>query len=1113
MADIAAVTQVEITAKDSTQSAFNSVKGGITEVKNVVGGLQAQFAGLAGALSLGVFAGAIKEAIDFADHLNDLHQRTGLEVEMLGALGYAASSAGTDLDSVAKGASKLANQLVDAATGGKESKALFDALGISATNLDGSVVGLDDVLEQLADRFAAYPDGPEKAAAANKIFGDKLGAQMIPLLNLGSEGLRQMKADYQKYGGVTTATAQRADAFNDSLAKIHLTQGAFIRTVASEALPTLQTLANMFLDAKEKGGGFKGMAEGLVTALKGLVAGGMFVAEVFRSIGNSLGAVGAIVTAVLEGDFKRAAAINKEANADLKANWEATSQRISDVWNATGGAVVETSKRTAKEGGKALLDALRKVGKDGVDPLTKQFDALIVKLKQDLATATAQATAGSDTLTASQKEFLKLQESPLWNQLTNKQREIVTNFFDQIGAQEDVIQSNKDLAKAAADTKAAYDKFNESQLKDLKSLDDQIARQTAANATFGLGKTALIEYAIAENERQQQMAAGVPGEEAEIARLEARRLKLLQLRDATAIGEALEQNKRDLDEYNKEVDRQLKEEQKYWQRMFDAVVTRSGDFVRDVIDRGWGPAFKRLWDDFKAWGLRALADIAAKQVIVSITGAVGLTGAGGAAANSVLGAGGGGGAGGGILSAIGSLFGSGASTLSMFGSDVMQLVGQGLGLGEALSMATSAAGGLVSVLSAAAPWAAAIVAGGTLIASLFSKGGGPKVGGAANTGIAGFNMYPGETSTENNAALAQVVGANSSSYQAILAALGGRGTANFGLSYDTDPQGTAANRVSAGATVNGRSVYGIRDVDVGRDQAALEARLTLESKRTLLAALQASEFPAEIAGIFNSINVATASAASIDKIFAYANAVGVVNQALANIGQIGPDLDKLASYNVVDAFRDQGNALDELIANYDGSVEATNQLSAASSSYYTSLVQLVTQVKNVQRAVDEMFGSTYNTIFLSGRDDAFLTKYYQEQQRAGLESLSTLTDPAAIQAAGKKINDAILAMWNMFTPEQQAINRDWFLTQTTDANNAVNNRLTEIVNNATSAATTDLTQFKDLLTTAASKFDGAADKSVKAADTNLAAANAPQHVIVDLNVHDDRVTANQVFAS
>ena len=187
----------------------------------------------------------VKGAIDAADHLNDLSKKTGIAVDTLGGMGFAAGLAGGDLNSVAAAAGKLNKSLAEAAAGNKDAAEAFQVLGIAVKDAGGATRKTDEVLADIADRFAEYEDGPEKAALALKIFG-KAGADIIPLLDDGGKALRENIEYYQRFAGVTAEVAAQADQFNDTLAKSSLIAGAFGRQLASDLLPALQAVADEF---------------------------------------------------------------------------------------------------------------------------------------------------------------------------------------------------------------------------------------------------------------------------------------------------------------------------------------------------------------------------------------------------------------------------------------------------------------------------------------------------------------------------------------------------------------------------------------------------------------------------------------------------------------------------------------------------------------------------------------------------------------------------------------------------------------------------------------------------------------------------------------------------
>ncbi len=267
----------------------------------------------------GKFIDLVRSSIDAADHLNDLSQKTGIAVETLGGFGFAASQSGSSLDSAAAAIGKLNKTIAEAAAGSKQAAEPFKQMGIDIRDsVTGNLKTADQVMYEVAQRFQLYEDGPNKAALAMRLFG-KSGADLIPMLNEGAEALRNNVEWFEKYGGVSTETAQAADRFNDTIGKLHALSGAFGNYLAAAFLPVLQGVADAFLNAKEKSTFFQEAADVLATGLKGLVFVASGVVEAFMAVGRTMGGVGAIVVAALNRDFAQVGAIWDNMVSDNKA--------------------------------------------------------------------------------------------------------------------------------------------------------------------------------------------------------------------------------------------------------------------------------------------------------------------------------------------------------------------------------------------------------------------------------------------------------------------------------------------------------------------------------------------------------------------------------------------------------------------------------------------------------------------------------------------------------------------------------------------------------------------------------------------------------------------------
>jgi hypothetical protein len=276
-----------------------------------------------------------KQAIDAADGLNKLSQKTGETAETLSGLQYAFELGDVSSEEFGSSMAKLARSMSEAAQGSGDTAAAFSALGVSVKNADGSLRGTGAVLSDVAEKFAGYEDGAEKTALAQAIFG-KSGADLIPVLNAGADGLASMADEAKRLGIVIdTQTARAAEEFNDTMTKLgKATQSIGLR-MATELLPTLQAIASEFLTARQEGGPFADLLDTVAasarTAFETLTVLGANIAFVFGGVGREIGAIAAQVVALATLDIKGFRAISDAVREDAqraRAELDAFERRI-----------------------------------------------------------------------------------------------------------------------------------------------------------------------------------------------------------------------------------------------------------------------------------------------------------------------------------------------------------------------------------------------------------------------------------------------------------------------------------------------------------------------------------------------------------------------------------------------------------------------------------------------------------------------------------------------------------------------------------------------------------------------------------------------------------------
>lgn len=255
--------QLLITAVDQTRSAFDSIRGNLAKLGDESNRVRGMLAGLGVSLSVAGFAAMIKSAIDAADQLNKLSQKIGISVEALSTLRFAAQLSDVSLETLQKGIKGLSQNIAEANTGIGDGAQVFDALGISVRNADGSMKSTEAVLLQVADVFANLEDGAVKTALAVKLFG-KSGMDMIPFLNQGAAGISQLTAEAERLGlKLTTETARSAEAFNDNLTALKASSSSLGIALARDFLPELTNITNAMREAANEAGTLKALWVGL----------------------------------------------------------------------------------------------------------------------------------------------------------------------------------------------------------------------------------------------------------------------------------------------------------------------------------------------------------------------------------------------------------------------------------------------------------------------------------------------------------------------------------------------------------------------------------------------------------------------------------------------------------------------------------------------------------------------------------------------------------------------------------------------------------------------------------------------------------------------------------
>ena len=379
-----------ITAQNRAQNAQQNSNRGASSVTGSLLGVAGQLKGLAAAyLTVTAIIDGFSNAISQADKLDDLSDKTGIAASDLRDLGYAAKIAGSSLDGLLGAMNKLSRATDKADEESSIAARTFDQIGVSTKDAAGNLKSSEQLLYDVADAFKGLEDGPAKTAVAFRLFGGE-AKNLLPLLNNGSEKIKALKKESQELANVSPDTfnafAKAAGDFNDNIDKSAVVTNGFFTTLAADLVPTLNVITNEFIESTKEGGFLRDIMNGLAAVFKSvlvpviqltaLIIQGLVITV--KTLGKSLGLVGAIIVSVMKGDFSTAKTLAGEFT-NVFADGEKDISNYINKMALAGHEAAKLTDRTAPA--KTAISALGKASKDTKSALEEMVKSLEATVK------------------------------------------------------------------------------------------------------------------------------------------------------------------------------------------------------------------------------------------------------------------------------------------------------------------------------------------------------------------------------------------------------------------------------------------------------------------------------------------------------------------------------------------------------------------------------------------------------------------------------------------------------------------------------------------------------------------------------------------------------------
>ena len=211
---------------------FSAKIGKIGKTMTVVGGIV-----------VAALGSIVMKTAAVGDKFDKMSLRTGVAVEDLSALAYAADISGTSIETMEKGLKGLTKTMDDASRGIGEGLEAFEELDIAVVDTEGNLRSTVEVLKEAATKISAIENPTKQAAYAMDLFGAKAGPQLLPLLKMGESGIDDLmkKADELNIT-ISTESAKAAADFTDAMTRLKGSVAGAGRDIGNILIPMLTEL-------------------------------------------------------------------------------------------------------------------------------------------------------------------------------------------------------------------------------------------------------------------------------------------------------------------------------------------------------------------------------------------------------------------------------------------------------------------------------------------------------------------------------------------------------------------------------------------------------------------------------------------------------------------------------------------------------------------------------------------------------------------------------------------------------------------------------------------------------------------------------------------------------
>jgi hypothetical protein len=193
---------------------------------------------------------AIRGEMERIDKIGKAANKLGIATEMFTGLEHAAALSGVEMEALETSLAKMAKGLSEAAIRGGPTADTLREIGLSAQTLADMTP--NDALYKLADAIKAVENPMDRVRIATVLFG-RAGVDMLPMLEGGAQGLRDMQREAERLGlTFSQSDFRQIEAANDAITRLGRAFGALKRQFAITFAPIFTVIAETITEGMIK---------------------------------------------------------------------------------------------------------------------------------------------------------------------------------------------------------------------------------------------------------------------------------------------------------------------------------------------------------------------------------------------------------------------------------------------------------------------------------------------------------------------------------------------------------------------------------------------------------------------------------------------------------------------------------------------------------------------------------------------------------------------------------------------------------------------------------------------------------------------------------------------